>query len=155
LLREEDAMDASEFWCRAFLVAMRGSYTEHGEWDNHGAPAAYAERAADAALAVAQRRGMLTGERATQRSTNQADVAQAVSNYLSRDAQPEFERVEFTSERDGDRFAIVVEAVGVFRVLAGDEAARLSTGETIRVKWSETSPPKPIEVWVERIGGAR
>jgi hypothetical protein len=132
-------MDASEFWCRAFLVAMRGSYSEHGEWENHGSPAAYAERAADAALAVAQRRGIVKGRTRS-------------------DMEPEFERVGFSWEKSGDTW--IIYATGVpskFSVAEGcDSVILLDDGRAARVGWSEASGARrPYEVWVERVGGAR
>lgn len=68
-------MDANEFWCRAYLAAMGGQYAPDGEgvrWENHGAPAVYCEAAANAHLAVAQRRGMVTGERTASAAVCQA-----------------------------------------------------------------------------------
>lgn len=141
-------MDANEFWCRAFLAAMTGAYGMT-RWRADGA-ADYCEQGADAALAVAQRRGMVTGERAA-RPVTQADVAQAVGDYLAR-AQPELERVEVKATPDElkpGRWRVCVPNVGVFVMLPGDERVTRPDGAAIRIKWGET-PPRPVEVWLER-----
>src|SRR6478752_3267863 len=67
-------MDANEFWRRAFLASMGEAYRAlllGTNQSNHDWAAAYCERAADAALAVAQRRGMVTGERTAREITGQ------------------------------------------------------------------------------------
>lgn len=151
-------MQADEFWCRAFLAAMPPvfqavAFTGAGK-DSF---ATQCEDMANAALAVAQRRGMVTGERTAARPVTQADVAQVVSDYLSRGAQPgpTLERVEFAADVDRhepNRWWIGVHEIGVFRARPGEPTASLGDN-TIRIKWGE-SPPKPIEVWIERKGGA-
>lgn len=120
-------MDAKEFWCRSYLAAMHGTYTEHadgGRWGNHETPAVYCEAAADAALEVARRRGMVTGERTA--------------------SAPEIERLKFTAERDGD--ICTIHSSGLIH------GVRYPIGpiDVLCVKWAETMPPKPIEVWIER-----
>ena len=191
-------MDANEFWCRAFLAAMGGSYAEHGTWENHGAPAAYCERAADAALAAAQRRGMVAPLRtatmvdvdqrwkllATGEAFRVRDVADGVAtlvklaplhaqDHLRRVTYAELldghlweletpsperpgatlERVEFTAGLEAGFWLIGVHDVGVFRAMPDEEIVTGPSCTTIRIKWGETMPPKPIEVWVERKAG--
>lgn len=116
-------MDANEFWCRAFLVAM-GDYV-----DDPGA----CEDAANAALAVAQRRGMVAAPPESQ-TTGQ---------------------MGFDWEQDGD--FMIVRATSVpenVRVALGTESVVLRDGRTMVIKWGESAPPKPIEVWIERKAGA-
>lgn len=128
-------MDASEFWCRAFLAAMGGTYAQEGSWDNHGGPANYNERAADAALAVAQRRGMVTGGAEPRH-------------------EPEVERVEFrASPADHGQWALTADELGGSVLVARGREAFDCNGRVVRIKWGETAPPKPIEVWIERKAG--
>jgi hypothetical protein len=186
-------VDANEFWCRAFLAAMGGSYAEHGTWENHGAPAAYCEKAADAALAVAQRRGMVTGGTMSEVASEAArlsalghDEAVAVGNaracatYAGSQPEkrralliecagwalagiaameksaprqdPELERIEFTAERcsGGGWVLISAACLGGMTVSPGDDVVNLDDGRVMRIKWNESLPPKPIEVWIER-----
>jgi hypothetical protein len=119
-------MDANEFWCRAYLVAM-------GE---HVRDLERCEEVANAALWRAQRRGMVTGERAAS-------------------AGPELERVEFTAERDGDLWTLRGWELGSagIQVLAGRESYPMGAA-VVHIKWDETCPPKPIEVWLVRKGDA-
>lgn len=122
-------MNSNEFWCRAFLTGMDNGVCLDG-----------CVRAADAALEVAQRRGMVTVERAPVEG-------------------PALEPVEFTVRRDlsSDTWCIGVNDAGVFRVIPGEERRSIVSGSvvhTIRVQWGESNPPKPIKVWIER-GGAR
>lgn len=129
-------MNANEFRCRAFLAAMGGHYADRGsEVVNHDKAAVYCGDAADAALAVAQRRGMVDGG---------AEPRQ----------EPELERVEFTADRDGDAWTIRIAGAGRFIVAEGAEVSCRVGGPIIHIKWGETMPPKPIEVWIERKAGA-
>lgn len=143
-------MDANEFWCRAFLAMWNGEASRQ-RWKHDGL-VEHCEQGADAALAVAQRRGMVTGER-TARPVTQADVAQTVSDYLAR-GEPELERVEFAAERRSGGawtlFAPVCPAGIIVR--DGEERVEFSDGGggVLRIKWGETMPPRPIEVWLER-----
>jgi hypothetical protein len=119
-------MDASEFWCRAFLAAMK-------DWTD--APTACAG-AADAALAVAQRRGM-------------------VASGAEPRHEPTLERVEFTAERDGREpglWSIHSAAFGSALVQDDRETWTIDGGMNIRIKWGETAPQTPIEVWIEKAG---
>lgn len=132
-------MDSNDFWCRAFLAAA-----------NNGRDLDGCERAADAYLTVAQRRGMVTGERAA-RAVTQADIAQAVGDYLSRSAQtgPTLERVEFKAwPVEGNQWTVRAPGIGALLVQSGCERFSVN-GASIRIKWGE-SPPQPIEVWIER-----
>lgn len=174
-------MDANEFRCRAFLAAMGEAYRAlllGTNQSNHDWAAAYCERAADAALAVAQRRGMVTGERTGQASeiealrsaglrwlgalrSNNADATEAAERDLLRaaealdcgqaNAQPEPERVEFTAERRGDLWEVYGHELGAgIQAFTGRETYPMGNGVVVRIKWGETMPPKPIEVWLER-----
>lgn len=135
-------MEDREFWCRAFLAAMGASYVDETRRGVvHSQMADYADAAADAALSVASQRGMVTGEPA-----GRPDVE-----------PPEAERVEFTAERDGDIWTIrggPPLANGV-QVRTGGERYPVGPLDVLYVKWSETMPPKPIEVWLERGGVPR
>lgn len=133
-------MNIDDFWCRAFLAAMGGEYAGHTRWENHGAPAAYCERAADAALDVAKRRGMI------------ADAMPG--NDLPADhprQAPTLERVEFTAEQADHGMWVLSapELGGSIWATSGRESIDYN-GAIVRIKWGETSPPKPIEVWIER-----
>jgi hypothetical protein len=130
-------MDANEFWCRAFLAEMNGTSSRTMvNWEHERAADRF-EKAADAALSVAQRRGMVTGER-----TASAEPPQA--------AEPELERVEFTATSRGDMWELHGAELGSgIQVFAGRETYPMG-GATVRIKWGETMPPKPIEVWIER-----
>lgn len=166
-------MDANEFWCRAFLAAMSGTYAQEGSWDNHECPANYCERSADAALAVAQRRGMVAAasmdplRRAARRwilaaranntddfDAAEADLVKAAEALVGDPAPgPTLERVEFTAEPshgDPDLWAVCIKGVDkTFYVCSGEEhPGGLSLG--MRIKWNESAPPKPIEVWIDR-----
>jgi hypothetical protein len=192
-------MDANEFWCRAYLVAMSGQYAPDGEgvrWENHGAPAVYCEAAANAHLAVAQRRGMVTGERTsalgalrelahdlTELSVSRAKAAaskagtdagtrrggqadglreaaavvlqrageiEAASAGPAASAAPQLERVEFTAEPGQGGWAISVAGAGWWHVKECQESVSLAGVTIYRIKWGETTPPRPIEVWLER-----
>lgn len=164
-------MDSNEFWCRAFLAAMHGEYSADVRWDNHGAPASYCERAADAALAVAQRRGMVTGERAAAPEDQPAGCTCRLVMGLGDPSGPRralvpsrepcpvhapdrghvLERVEFTAELDGDIWELRTKMYQSGLIVSnGDDRLAMIDGNTIRIKWGETSPPKPIEVWIER-----
>lgn len=127
-------MNANEFWCKAFLAAMGEAYREILQGtnrENHDWPAAYAGRAADAALSVAQRRGMVTVERAA--------------------PGPQLERVEFTAELDGDIWTLCAPGwTSGVQVRTGGERYPFGPIDTLFIKWGESSPPKPIEVWIER-----
>jgi hypothetical protein len=142
-------MNSDEFWCRAFLSAMR----------DHAGDLERCQEIADAALWRAQRRGMVTGERTGARPVTQADVAQAVSDYLYRGAQidrPAPEAVEFTAEPyDQDHWAVSVPGYRIrFLVSPGNDTFDRIGGDVFRVQWGKTCPPKPIKVWLERKGGA-
>lgn len=138
-------MQANDFWCRAFLAAMTGAYGMT-RWRADGA-ADYCEQAADAALEVARRRGMIAG----------ALPGDAVPADPPRPA-PTLERVEFTAEPSGEHGS------GVWLLktarwprgiilLDGDECVDIADGTRIRIKWGESMPPRPIEVWIERPKG--
>jgi hypothetical protein len=130
-------MNSDEFWCRAFLVAMGPAYSdEPRRGDSHDELSAYCRGAADAALAEARDAGMVTGERAAS-------------------AGPELERVEFTAERDGDLWTLRGWELGSagIQVLAGRESYPMGAA-VVHIKWDETCPPKPIEVWLVRKGDA-
>lgn len=132
-------MQEQEFWCRAFLAAMGGVYTDQADsvrWEHHAAPAAYCESAADAALEVAQRRGMVTGERAAS-------------------APPELERVEFTAEHAyAGRWTLKTKMYpDGLALVEFDNNVELDDGNVLHIKWGETMPPQPIEVWLERPKG--
>lgn len=132
-------MEANEFWCRAFLAAMGASFVDETRRGVvHPQMADYAGAAADAALSVASERGMVTGEPA-----GRSDVEPA-----------EAERVEFTAERDGREPGLwEICSPGwtqPVQVRAGGERYYFGPLETLRVKWAETSPPKPLGVWLER-----
>lgn len=207
-------MDASEFWCRAFLAEMNGACSRTMvNWEHERAADRF-EKAADAALAVAQRRGMVTVERAadaapvesqaTSAKPERVDRRQrwtfkptretfgvwelyapgnvaalryqlrdghvrkmdlAASVLLSSDdwefagidpetrAAPELERVEFKATPDDLKpgwWRVLVPDVGVFVMLPGDESVTRTDGSGIRIKWGESMPPQPIEVWIER-----
>jgi hypothetical protein len=118
-------MDANEFWCRAYLVAM-------GE---HVRDLERCEEVANAALWRAQRRGMVTGERAASAPA----------------AEPELERVEFTAELTdyGNWIMRAPEWGGAVCVTPGFGSIAYR-GDMFRIKWGDTMPPKPIEVWLER-----
>jgi hypothetical protein len=164
-------MDANEFWCRSFLAAM-------GE---HVRDLERCEEVANAALWRAQRRGVVTGERAASApvgaaalrrrvimvddvttepdSATQANVRiviehrmadRAVGPVVAMGAPLEPERAEFTAYRGLEWWLIDVHDVGVFRVEPGKEHSEMATGAAIRIKWGETTPPRPIEVWIER-----
>jgi hypothetical protein len=80
---------------------------------------------------------MVTGER-----TASAEPPQA--------AEPELERVEFTATSRGDMWELHGAELGSgIQVFAGRETYPMG-GATVRIKWGETMPPKPIEVWIER-----
>lgn len=127
-------MNIDDFWCRAFLEAM-GDHTIDLE---------RCEEIANGALWRAQKNGMVPSARP--------------GNDLPADPPrpaPTLERVAFTTQRDmnDDTWCIGVHDVGAFRVIPGEERRSIATGSvvhTIRIKWGETSPPKPIEVWLER-----
>jgi hypothetical protein len=151
-------MDANEFWCRAFLAEMNGTSSRTMvNWEHERAADRF-EKAADAALSVAQRRGMVTGERA-----NNVDAAEAAEQDLLRAAEaldrghasaqptaPKLERVEFTATSRGDMWELHGAELGSgIQVFAGRETYPMG-GATVRIKWGETMPPKPIEVWIER-----
>lgn len=128
-------MDAKEFWCRAFLAAMGGNYVDpSGAGVNHALSAAGCAEAADAALAAARERGMISGEQ------------------LAAEQKPDAERVEFTAERDGEWWLIDIQGAGRFRVTSEEDRLVLLGGRVMRIKWGESMPPKPIEVWIERGG---
>lgn len=132
-------MDASEFWCRAFLAATSGHYADRGaEVMIHDGAATYCGEAADAALAVAQRRGMVDGPRKAQPRPGGVR-----------------ERVEFTASRHSDAGWIVCTSMYMAGVVAVEGAGpiRMADGNTVHVVWGETMPPKPIEVWIEKAGG--
>lgn len=124
-------MDASEFWCRAFLAEMMTSRA--------GLDAC--ERTANDALAVAQRRGMVTGGEEPRQ-------------------EPTLERVDFTAERDGREpglWSIQSSAFGGsgYALVQDDrETWTIDGGMNIRIKWGETAPQTPVEVWIERKAGA-
>jgi hypothetical protein len=173
-------MDANEFWCRAFLAEMNGTSSRTMvNWEHERAADRF-EKAADAALSVAQRRGMVTGERAGQGSeiealrsaglrwlgalrANNVDAAEAAEQDLLRAAEaldrghasaqptaPKLERVEFTATSRGDMWELHGAELGSgIQVFAGRETYPMG-GATVRIKWGETMPPKPIEVWIER-----
>jgi hypothetical protein len=70
-------------------------------------------------------------------------------------AAPELERVEFTAEQDGDIWTL--RAPGWTRgvqVRTGGERYPFGPLDVLCIKWGETCPTKPIEVWLERKGGA-
>jgi hypothetical protein len=156
-------MDASEFWCRAFLAEMN---TSRAGLDS-------CEKNADAALAVAQRRGMVaTGQAGaldTLRRTairwvnaamaNDVDEYEAASDDLMKAAEalgpaPTLERVEFTAERvDPGLWVLHGEAFGIVNCDERRDAMALNDGTTIRITWGETAAPNPIEVWIERPSG--
>lgn len=70
---------------------------------------------------------------------------------------PKLERVEFTAEPRGARgsglraLRTASYPEGLI-VVTGDESFTLHDGNRVRIKWGESSPPKPIEVWIERGG---
>jgi hypothetical protein len=115
-------MNASEFWCRAFLGAM----SEHiGDLER-------CEEVANGALWRAQQRGMVTPAAA---QTPQ---------------EPKVERLEFTAERaDHGLWDIKAEPFGVIRVCSEQRTTQLNWGRA-RIVWGQTVPPRPIEVWIER-----
>ncbi len=195
-------MDASEFWCRAFLAEMTSSRETLDNLTTYADLAGHYEKAADAALAVAQRRGMVAapperaptgmvgfdtyqdGDAFVVRATGVREdvrVQRGATSIALRDGRtmrlrwsdtmfgrpvevsidpvgsgqapgPTLERVEFTAERDRPWWLIGVHDVGVFRTVSGEERVALTTGAAIRIKWGETAPPKPIEVWIEKAG---
>lgn len=127
---------ADEFWCKVFLAAIPQVFQAcafTGAKEGH--VVAQCADLADAALVVARERGMVTGERPA-----------------SADEAPELERVEFKVAPDELKpgwWRVLVPDVGVFVVQPGEER-RQNTVAAIRIKWGETMPPKPIEVWLER-----
>lgn len=154
-------MNPSDFWCRAFLAAMTGNYS-HSEWDERSASADVCEKAADAALAVAQRRGMVTGER----------EAPAPAAEPRDDGKPA--RVE-AGQRWSMDFRDIGGAIEEYAIEAiGDELARLSGPRGVRyvtMREMLTSPrfayigpaaapgpklerpdPLPVEFTAERYG---
>lgn len=131
-------MNSDEFWCRAFIAAMGGNYTDAArEIMDHDTAATYAEKAADAHLAVAQRRGMVTA----------GDVAKAPVE------RPASEPVEFTAApADHGQWVLrVSDLSGGFLVPSGLETVGVN-GVVVRIQWGD-APPRPIKVWLER-GGA-
>lgn len=133
-------MRAEEFWCRAFLAAMDAGYADPARRSmSHDEMALYGEQAADAAVSVAQRRGMVTSGHAP-------------------DARPATTRERITVysvDRTGDLWTISGPEIGGrgIQVHAGREAYPMGNGVTVRIVWGETMPPKPIEVWLERHNG--
>lgn len=130
-------MTSDEFWCQAFLAAMQGSYAQEGTWSNHNVPAAYCKEAAHAALAAAQRCGMVTGE--------------ASAGPVERHAS---ESVEFTVYRAGEMWHLNSPHLdGGIQVHSEQLTYPIGGGVVAHITWGETMPPKPIEVRLER-GGA-
>jgi hypothetical protein len=182
-------MDGNDFWCRAFLATMGGHYTptDHGKVVDHGPAASWCEKAADAALAVAQRREMVTGSAEPRRSPTAAFDAlqraslrwlaaakandeaefEAAGEALLKAAEaiesdrapaerpvPELERVEFVAwPAEGKQWTLRAPRIGALLVPSGRERFSVN-GIAVLVKWGETCPTKPIEVWLERKGGA-
>lgn len=172
-------MREEEFWCRAFLAAIPPvfqtcAFTGAGG----GSVAAQCADMADTALAVAQRRGMVTGERTVPEDRPAGCTCQFVTGLGSpsgparralvptREPCPVhapdrgrvLERVEFTAERrgaaDSGLWALRTATYpDELVVVDGDKPFTLTDGNRIHIKWGE-SPPKPIEVWLERKGGA-
>jgi hypothetical protein len=163
-------MNDREFWCKAFLAAMGPAYSdEPRRGDSHDELSAYCRGAADAALEEARDAGMVTGERATDHASeidalraNNVDASEAAERDLLRAAEaldrgqatgPELERVEFTAERDGDTWTLSIPDVGRFLVTEGAELISRAGVAVIHVKWGESMPPQPVEVWIERPKG--
>lgn len=153
-------MNSDEVWCRAFLEAMGGIYANGAGGPEHDANATYCEKAADAALAVAQRRGMVTGERAVARPVTQADVAQVVSDYLSRSAPvaPVAPDQYWRLTTTGDVFRVRAVAAGVATLVklaplhSGDHLRRVTCAELQDgITWEREPEQAPqgerVEVW--------
>lgn len=131
-------MNSNEFWCRAFLAAMTGNYTREEPGLDHATNARYCDLAADAALAVAQRRGMVTASACAQRI-----------------ALVDPTTIEFTAKRDGDLWMLISpELAGVITVHSEQLTYPLGGGVVAHIAWGETCPPKPIEVRLVRSEGA-
>lgn len=126
-------MNIDDFWCRAFLAAM-GDHTIDLE---------RCEEIANGALWRAQKNGMVPS--ALPGNDMPADPTRPASTL---------ERVEFTAHQLGDRSIMWILRgprlpSGGVEVDAGEERVETIAG-TFRIRWGETSPPKPIEVWLER-----
>jgi hypothetical protein len=124
-------MDSNEFWCRAFLAAMR----------DHAGDLERCQEIADAALWRAQRRGMVAGERT---APVESPAPEAVETWP----------VDFTADRDGDMWTLRGWELGGagIQVLAGRESYPMGAA-VVHIKWGEMCPPKPIKVWLERAKG--
>lgn len=124
-------MNIDDFWCRAFLAAM-GDHTIDLE---------RCEEIANGALWRAQKNGMVPSARP--------------GNDLPADPPrpaPTLERVECTAERAGDMWIIrggTWQTNGL-HVRGGEDRVPVGASGVVHIKWGETSPPKPIEVWLER-----
>jgi hypothetical protein len=82
-------------------------------------------------------------------------TARAPASPPAESPAPELERVDFTAEQDGDIWTL--RAPGWTRgvqVRTGGERYPFGPLDVLCIKWGETCPPKPIEVWLERKGGA-
>jgi hypothetical protein len=143
-------MDSNEFWCRAFLTTIAPVFQACiGTGAEESSVAAQCADMADAALAVAQRRGMVTASQGRWLDTWKAQPATPAVRPA-----PELERVEFTAERDGDIWTL--RAPGWTRgvqVRTGGERYPFGPLDVLCIKWGESCPPKPIEVWLERAKG--
>jgi hypothetical protein len=152
-------MDSNEFWCRAFLTTMAPVFQACiGTGAEESNVAAQCADMADAALAVAQRRGMVTAGDHLRRVTC-AELQDGITWERDPEQAPQGERVEvwpvdFTATRDGDLWTLHGWELGGagIQVLAGRESYPMGAA-VVHIKWCESCPPKPIKVWLERAKG--
>ncbi len=167
-------MNERDFWCRAFLAAMQAGHASDSRNSlTHEALALYGEQAADAAIDVARRRGMVTGDRQGSAldaaairwlnalRANDVAASEAAERDLLRSAEaldraqaaaPELERVEFTARPavGAEGWNLYIKRMGGCVVVPAGCATVAFGGVVYRIAWAETMPPKPAEVWIER-----